>query len=477
MNGRLPARADVLEARWRCRTGVSVRPVEGAVEVVVDGRGPFRVPAPPSLAATFAQLAQGIAENDLAAAAGGASAYVSILAQGFGVLARLRSLGLLVAEVGAGDRHLVTVCPLAPGFEFWLPAATETDPPPGLSRFSYLRREGGRWVLENPDVPCRLVLHDPDAPAWLDRAETSPGRELRRLLARMGFLAAEDECAPGRTWEFHDRVFHHKSRPSGHTPHGGTWRFRPEVSSGPTPAQPGPVRVSYEGETVELPVPDLAASRPLAEVMERRRSRRRMGAEPVTLANVGALFYRVARNTEGIGARGIDPGAIDPGAIDPGAIDPGTIQDKFVQRTYPSGGSLHELEFYLAVRACRGLEPGFHHYRADAHALTRLGGAGSAAQAMIRKCAMSWAQPDAPPQCLVVIASRMPRVAWKYEAIAYRLSLLGAGAALHALGLAAEDLYLHGCISGTGDPALFARATGVSSWEETSIAEFGFGSA
>ena len=49
---------------------------------------------------------------------------------------------------------------------------------------------------------------------------------------------------------------------------------------------------------------------------------------------------------------------------------------------------------------------------------------------MIADCAMAWAQPEQPPQCLMVVASRVPRLAWKYEAIAYRLSLLDAGVAL-----------------------------------------------
>ena len=40
----------------------------------------------------------------------------------------------------------------------------------------------------------------------------------------------------------------------------------------------------------------------------------------------------------------------------------------------------------------------------------------------------------------------------------------------------ATDLGLNGAASGASKPELFAQATGVSSWEDTSIAEFGFGS-
>jgi SagB-type dehydrogenase family enzyme len=40
---------------------------------------------------------------------------------------------------------------------------------------------------------------------------------------------------------------------------------------------------------------------------------------------------------------------------------------------YPSGGAIHELEYYLAVRACAGLAPGFYHYRGLEHGLTHIG--------------------------------------------------------------------------------------------------------
>ncbi len=39
----------------------------------------------------------------------------------------------------------------------------------------------------------------------------------------------------------------------------------------------------------------------------------------------------------------------------------------------------------------------------------------------------------------------------------------------------ATDLGLNGAASGAPKPGLFAQATGVSSWEDTSNAEFGFG--
>ena len=52
---------------------------------------------------------------------------------------------------------------------------------------------------------------------------------------------------------------------------------------------------------------------------------------------------------------------------------------------------------------------------------------------------------------------------------------MNAGVALQCLYLVAEDMGLNGSAAGSGRPELFSAATQASSWEETSIAEFGFG--
>jgi oxazoline/thiazoline dehydrogenase len=184
--------------------------------------------------------------------------------------------------------------------------------------------------------------------------------------------------------------------------------------------------------------------------MDERRSRREMGNRPVSRNQVAELLYRVARVRE---------------------VMPSPLEDRLL-RPYPSGGAIHELEFYLAVGACDGLASGFYHYRGSEHALTRLEGGAAPAQEML---ASAWDPPGEPPQCLIVLASRLPRLAWKYEGNAYKLSLMNAGVALQSLHLVCTELCLNGSAVDSGQPDLFAAATNVSSWEETSIAEFGFG--
>ena len=41
------------------------------------------------------------------------------------------------------------------------------------------------------------------------------------------------------------------------------------------------------------------------------------------------------------------------------------------RRVYPGGGAAYELEVYLAVGRCDGLESGLYHYRPLEHRLTR----------------------------------------------------------------------------------------------------------
>lgn len=452
-----------LDIRWRCGDGVALLSgSDDSIHLTVNDRAPIRVAMRSALARHLTRLNDGMSDAEVAAAAGHDYTAIAVL---FRFASQLRDRGLLLADLYGGDTRLATVRPLEAGLALPEPVA---GPPEErcwrLARFALLRRERRRWVLESTEASCDVVIHDPALLLWLHAAaEPAPEadhvrRQVLHLLAGLAFLerAEGGEAAPSRMWEFHDRLLHCRSRNiGGLRPCGATYRFlgRTEEGDAAGLSTPSALRESYPGDDIDLPVPEKRASLPLVEIMDRRRSTRSMGDPPVSLAEVAALFYRVARVTK----RG-------PG--------------DYIQRPYPSGGSLHELEFYLAVRACRGLQAGFYHYRGDAHVLTRLAGdaAGQAAASMIDDCARAWRQPSEPPQCLAVISSRLPRLAWKYEAVAYRVSLLGAGVALQSLCLAATDLGLNGCIAGSGDSKLFVQATGMSSWEETSIAEFGFGS-
>lgn len=445
-----------LELGWRAVPGISfLRDGPTGVRVGTGEAPPLALQLPsPALADALAHIRSGVAEADLCARLDPTE-----LARFHYTVERLVAAGLVALDILHRGRRLATLIPRRRDF-----ALPTRNPVAGaeltLSRFAYLRRIDAELVLAAPDATCEVVLIDRHARAWvadcvhpqrLDGITEVERSAFLQLLHGIGLLELDGtvESDATRTWEFHDRLFHRAARSyDDHIVRGGTNRFRGMLASPPA------VRDAYRGPVRTLQRPThRGAALSLATVMEVRRSTRAMAGEPVSIEDVGELLFRVARTSE-----------MSDGA------------DPLIRRPYPSGGARHELEFYLAVGSCRDLEPGFYHYRGNEHTLVDLG-APEASRAMLDDCASAWGQPNLPPQVLVTISSRLPRLAWKYQRIAYKMSLLNAGAVIANLYLVATDMGLAGSAAGSGNPELFAAATGADSWAETSIAEFGFGRA
>ncbi|GJF27955.1 hypothetical protein KNE206_06550 [Kitasatospora sp. NE20-6] len=350
-----------------------------------------------------------------------------------------------------------------------------------LSRFAYLRRlpeeHAGACVLESPVAPFRLTLHRPAAGAFvaavtasrsvaeaslLAGLSTSAGEALAGLLAGAGFL---DEGAQGEPplWDFHDLLFHARSRPGRHDyPSGGIFAH-PEVAQLPAIPGTGP---REEGAGIDLPVPDwdevLARDPALSEVLEGRRSVRAYADTPVTLDQLGELLYRVAR------VRRVIPG--DP--ADPHGYD-------IVDRPYPAGGATGELEVYLSVVRCDGLVPGVYRYDAAAHRLRPRPFSGPGDEAAFRELMTSaWRATGCTvdPQVLLTVTSRFGRLSWKYSQIAYALTLKHVGVVYQTLYLVATAMGLAPCGLGSGDTDAAARALGLDWTAESSVGEFLIGS-
>jgi len=189
--------------------------------------------------------------------------------------------------------------------------------------------------------------------------------------------------------------------------------------------------------------------------MERRRSRREQGEHPIKLAQIARLLYHTVRVQERLA---------------------GDYQELLL-RPVPAAGAIHEIEVYALVERCQGLDAGMYHYHPEEHALYRLAAATGPTDALMAEAAATWDRPDDPPQVLLILASRIPRLSWKYEGIAYRLSLPNARTIIESLYLLAAEMGLACSALGGGDSSVFAEATGLPSFEETSIAEFAIGSA
>jgi SagB-type dehydrogenase family enzyme len=274
-------------------------------------------------------------------------------------------------------------------------------------------------------------------------------------------ISAEDQDPALQCWEFHDLLFHARSREGRHdVPLGGTYRFVGRLD--PSPALE-PVSCSA---SVPLYRPDLDRLRredpPLAHVQEARRSVREYGAQPITDRQLGEFLYRVGRVQELREIENVTPH--------------GPVRMSFTSRPYPAGGALYELELYPAVRACANLAPGLYHYDPRGHRLEALADRPAEVEQLWAAAGRATGIPAGKVQVLLIVAARFPRVMWKYESMAYALILKNVGVLYQTMYLTATAMGLAPCGVGCGDADLFARAAGTDYYEESSVGEFLLGS-
>ena len=252
-----------------------------------------------------------------------------------------------------------------------------------------------------------------------------------------------------------------RSRVGRHdAPVGGTYRHAGRLEP------PPPLKPVAAAETIELYRPDLESLKrhdpPFARVQEERRSLRAYAAEPITDRQLGEFLFRTAR------VKGRTEWEVP-------APD-GPIKVESTTRPYPAGGGLYELEVYAIVNACRNLAPGLYHYDPAGHRLERLADRSADVAALLADAAQSAGAAPEELQVLLILASRFPRLAWKYASLAYTLTLKHVGVVYQTMYLAATAMGLAPCALGGGDSDLFARAAGVDYGAETSVGEFLLGS-
>jgi SagB-type dehydrogenase family enzyme len=399
-----------------------------------------------------------------------------VLARWYYYLEKLTQRGLIQYVAHADGTRLATLVGVSSSFVSG-PDPAVIDRSYVLSRFAYLRRAGTEVVLESPLTPARIMLSDCRSAALIgalgtsatvqELAERVDGLEvdaiagLLGLLLRAGMLeepGREKERPALNTWEFHDLVFHaHSRKGRSDAPYGGTYRLADCMP--PPPA----LKPALAGQAHELYRPDLEQLEredpPLTWVQSRRRSIRDFDAtRPLTDRQLGEFLYRVARVTEYREAEVSTPH--------------GPVRQDFAARPYPAGGGLYELELYAAIQACNHLPPGLYHYDAAAHRLIRLRERSSEVVDLLRDAGHSTGTPADSIQVLLIVAARFPRVAWKYESIAYALILKHVGVLYQTMYLAATAMGLAPCAIGGGDADLFARAAGTDYYAETSVGEF-----
>jgi SagB-type dehydrogenase family enzyme len=285
---------------------------------------------------------------------------------------------------------------------------------------------------------------------------------LFRVAAGSDGLRADEGDNKLVLWDFHDLLFHtHSTEGRQANPLGGLY---PHADTMPPPPA---VRATWPGNAIDLQAhlaePSNTAASALNLFRARHSTRDFEENDPITIAELSRFLDHTAR----IKAHWESRADLGDGS--------GPMID-YTVRPYPSGGSSYELELYLTVSNCKGLDRGFYHYDAERHALVLIAAQPQDIEAQLEAAVLAMDAPNA-PQVLITIAARFDRIAWKYSAIAYSLVLKNVGVMMQTLYLMATDIGLGGCAIGNNNIDRFARMTGTEFHVEGPVGQFALGRA
>lgn len=389
-------------------------------------------------------------------------------------LQKFSNFGWLCHSVLAEGQPIAIAVPLTSDYQFpHTEVAVESKYI--LSRFAYCHQVLGQLLLESPLSQTQVLLIN-----WKGASlfgQLAKPHSCIELVAGVGGISLETvkqivslllgvqmlcEVSQDGTiqeqvnitlaqWEFHDLLFHTRSRQGRHSnPSGGTYRFLGKIE--PLPA----LKPRMSEEAIELYKPDLETLKTteasFTQVLEVRKSIRQYGENPLSAQQLGEFLYRTARVKNTLK----------------------TEQGEIVRRPYPSGGALYELELYPVVNSCQGIPSGLYHYHPLAHQLCRISDRTETVEALLNDARQSMRQ-QGMPQVLIVVAARFQRLAWKYESMAYAAMLKHVGVLYQTMYLVATAMKLAPCGLGGGNSDLFAKAAGCDYYAETSVGEFVLG--
>jgi len=412
------------------------------------------------------------------------------------LLDRLQPLVVRSMATETGQPFL-SVVPLTPQSRFH-PVPLAPDVPVRLSTFAELRTDGTEYRLESPLSLHRVLLHQPeavwligllgcastpaacaaalpfgdsvtaDALAYLTAADmvvhaaVPPPAQARRQP-----IFAEDHDPFLAGWPPIDLMFHTRSTLGRHDNDiGATYPLGECRSPEPVtkPAAAGPGIPLYRPRWDDL----LAGDPPLSVAIEGRRSVRSYSAEPPTAAELGELLYRTAR------VRSLTRSSLpEPSEAKAAGADT-AVADGFAEssnRPYPCGGACYGLELYLTVGQCAGIPRGAYHYDALGHRLEMVNPDGSTVDKLLCHAAAA-ANTTTTPPILITMTSRIRRLSWKYEGLAYSLVLKHVGVLTQLLYLVSTAMRLSPCALGSLSIDMAARAFGTDWRIEPSVGAF-----
>ncbi|MEV6905525.1 SagB/ThcOx family dehydrogenase [Amycolatopsis sp. NPDC051071] len=378
-------------------------------------------------------------EGELSWTADGADALRQALKELGGSV--VRSLGL-----ADGRGPLLSVIPvvLAPVFT---PERIPATRPIRLSRFCSLRSDAYGMGLESPSARYRVVLYQPWAvhvAATLATAKsvgeiaTTTGIDTAVVGAIVSYLVAagvvqvsgeqgrfaEDDDPELGLWSPDELLFHTTSR---------TWR-----SGGPADlpglGKPPVVKAATgEGPVYALYRPDLTACAEtdptLTALLENDHTCPEFSEGVLSAEQIGEFLFRGAR------IRSIGP------AHFPSGQGPNGPSHNASQRPYFSVACLYELELYVSVNRCSGLDRGIYHYDPLGHRLSLVNDDEADLAAML-DMAMIGGGNHRRPSALITVTARMPRMASVLGGGAYATTLAHVGALQQTLYLVARAMGL-----------------------------------
>jgi oxazoline/thiazoline dehydrogenase len=396
----------------------------------------------------------------------------SALAKFYYYLEQFVILGLVYHTLEIDGSAIATVIPIATPYK-WHLSEIVTDSQYQLSRFAYCHSEKSHLVVESPLSKAKIVLKDWRSAALINELSQSktisdltkiPGISEATARLFLSFLLTSEMLSPVNSdrslehsetltqWEFHDLLFHSRSRGGRHSNLiGKTFRFLGKIE--PTPV----LKAKPSNEIINLYKPDIDSLKqtdtPFTAILESRKTIRKHGKKPITVEQLGEFLYRSARLRE---------------------IMPRDNMD-CSNRPYPTGGACYDIEIYTAINSCENIDAGLYYYAPQDHQLCKVSGKTKQVEALLKSAGLS-VEIEVEPQILILLSSRFSRVSWGYESMAYSLILKHVGILYQTMYLVATAMNLAPCGVGGGNSELFAAAAGCDYFAESSVGEFILGS-
>jgi len=330
-----------------------------------------------------------------------------------------------------------------------------------LSRFVYQRVSNKIMIMESPLSPVivfiensRIVetIFELTRGVYYSDLANSLGNELAKLIFIMlntgKFLSDFDNKSELLMWEFHDLLFHSRSRMGRHTnPYGSVYLFQGKIAQ--IPPLKNICSEWYSNKKFIFDKKSKKSLSPIQEIIEQRKSNRQHNSKIITSKQLGEFLYRAHGVRKEYTSNGFDIAA----------------------RPYPSGGAMYELEIYLAVNECLGLDSGLYYYNPKEHELIDLNCDSKKLDLVLENAKYTY-MGKKKPQILFEITSRFPRISWKYRSMSYSLTLKHVGVLFQTMYLIGTDMGLAVCALGGGNSDLFSDISGLDYYSEPLIAEF-----